>query len=150
MFVGGMTQFLSKAQGIPKNIESTLTKSIRRFIWDGTKTPPISLEQMQKPQEEGGINLLDISTQNQVIIITWLRDYLNLSSARLTLAFIVDTIINYIKPEGLKDVSDINTLLTSWTPFSQGPNMKKIPLKIISMLKAAKKYCCNENGMGRF
>ncbi|KAG2032530.1 hypothetical protein BDR03DRAFT_935950 [Suillus americanus] len=32
MFVGGMTQFLSKAQGMPKNVESTLTKSIRQFI----------------------------------------------------------------------------------------------------------------------
>ncbi|KIK36516.1 hypothetical protein CY34DRAFT_94245 [Suillus luteus UH-Slu-Lm8-n1] len=47
MIVGGMTQFLTKAQGMPKNIETALTKIIWGFIWDNVRTPPINLEQLQ-------------------------------------------------------------------------------------------------------
>ncbi|KAG2748706.1 hypothetical protein P692DRAFT_20709402, partial [Suillus brevipes Sb2] len=53
MFVGGMTQFLTKAQGMPKNIEAALTKMIRNFIWDDKRSPPISLEQLQRPKKDG-------------------------------------------------------------------------------------------------
>ncbi|KAG2064709.1 hypothetical protein BDR04DRAFT_953741, partial [Suillus decipiens] len=55
MFVGRMTQFLTKAQGMPKNIEAALTKMIQNFIWDDKHSPPISLEQLQRPKEDGGI-----------------------------------------------------------------------------------------------
>ncbi|KAG2336852.1 hypothetical protein BDR05DRAFT_978681 [Suillus weaverae] len=53
MIVGGITQFLTKAQGMPRNIESALIKTIRNFIWDDTKSPPINLEQLYRTKEEG-------------------------------------------------------------------------------------------------
>ncbi|KIM70405.1 hypothetical protein SCLCIDRAFT_58450, partial [Scleroderma citrinum Foug A] len=34
MFARGMTQFLMKAQSMPKEIESALVSTIREFIWD--------------------------------------------------------------------------------------------------------------------
>ncbi|KAJ8587400.1 hypothetical protein M405DRAFT_852875 [Rhizopogon salebrosus TDB-379] len=37
MIVGGMTQFLTKAQGMPTHVENSLTKSIRNFIWDNAR-----------------------------------------------------------------------------------------------------------------
>jgi hypothetical protein len=40
MVIGGMTQFLTKAQGMPTNTTLTLIKTIRNFIWDGKKPPP--------------------------------------------------------------------------------------------------------------
>jgi hypothetical protein len=43
MVIGGMTQFLAKAQGMPKNIEIALTKTMRNFIWNNEKTSPINL-----------------------------------------------------------------------------------------------------------
>ncbi|KAH9164749.1 hypothetical protein EDB89DRAFT_1859018, partial [Lactarius sanguifluus] len=37
--VGGHSQFLTMAQGMPKSIETALTKMIRNFIW-GEDAPP--------------------------------------------------------------------------------------------------------------
>ncbi|KAJ3753756.1 hypothetical protein EV360DRAFT_23380, partial [Lentinula raphanica] len=34
MIVGGMTQYLTKVQGMPKEIEHRLEKRIRNFLWD--------------------------------------------------------------------------------------------------------------------
>ena len=59
MFAGGMTQFLTKAQSMPKEIESALVSTIRNFIWT-SNAPSISLQRLYAPKGEGGINLLDI------------------------------------------------------------------------------------------
>ncbi|KAH7917517.1 hypothetical protein BV22DRAFT_1108555 [Leucogyrophana mollusca] len=76
MTIGGMTQFLMKAQGMPESITKTLTKMIRTFIWGESKSPPIRLDHLHKPINEGGINLLDIPTRNQAINITWLKAHI--------------------------------------------------------------------------
>jgi len=39
MFAGGMTQFLTKAQGMPRQIEDALVKIIHSFIWDELTAP---------------------------------------------------------------------------------------------------------------
>jgi len=59
MFAGGMTQFLTKAQNMPREIESALALTIREFIWN-SNAPTISLRCFYAPKCEGGINLLDI------------------------------------------------------------------------------------------
>ena len=62
MFAGGMTQFLTKAQGMPTEIESALVKIIREFMWGSTAPPPLSLQRLYAPKNEGGLALLDIPT----------------------------------------------------------------------------------------
>jgi hypothetical protein len=37
MVIGGMMQFLAKAKGMPKNIETALTRIMRNFIWNNKK-----------------------------------------------------------------------------------------------------------------
>jgi hypothetical protein len=44
IFIRGMTQFLTKVQGMPKCIEVAINKIRRKFIWNKVKTPPISLQ----------------------------------------------------------------------------------------------------------
>ena len=58
--VGGHTQFLTKAQGMPMHIEEALTRMIRDFIWDDGINPRIALENLYRPMDEGGLNLLNI------------------------------------------------------------------------------------------
>ncbi|KAH9180213.1 hypothetical protein EDB89DRAFT_1840399, partial [Lactarius sanguifluus] len=53
--IGGHTQFLTMAQGMPKHIEEALTNMIRDFIWEGGVSPRITLESLQKPLSEGGL-----------------------------------------------------------------------------------------------
>jgi len=140
MVIGGMTQFLAKAQGMPKNIEIALTKTMRNFIWNKEKTSPINLEQLQKPKAEGGINLLDIKARNEAIEVTWLHSYLDLSKKRPAWAFLMNIIINNLKPTGIDNTTDLNTFLQSWNPPTKGTRANNIPKEIINMLKVAKKY----------
>lgn len=82
--VGGHTQFLTKAQGMPPNIEAALTKMIQNFIWGETSLPCIAMEALHRPMEEGGLDLLDINVQNEAIEIGWLKSYLNFNGTHPT------------------------------------------------------------------
>ncbi|KIM65560.1 hypothetical protein SCLCIDRAFT_45641, partial [Scleroderma citrinum Foug A] len=52
MFAGGMTQFLTAAQGMLNQIENALIKITREFIWDSTAPPTMSLARLYVPIEE--------------------------------------------------------------------------------------------------
>ncbi len=80
--IGGHTQFLTKAQGMPTHIEEALTRIIRDFIWEGSTSPRIALESLYKPIKEGGLNLLDIKVRNDAIELVWLKSYLDLTPSR--------------------------------------------------------------------
>ena len=93
--VGGRTQFLTKAQGMPEPIREALTKEIRNFIWDDDNhTPRLSLTHLEEPKENSGINLLNLKDRNEAIEITWLKDYLNLTQTRPTWAHITDILLH--------------------------------------------------------
>ena len=40
MVIGGMTQFRTKAQGMPRTVTKTLQSITRDFLWNGKSTPP--------------------------------------------------------------------------------------------------------------
>ncbi|KAJ3963515.1 hypothetical protein EV361DRAFT_779456, partial [Lentinula raphanica] len=67
MIVGGMTQYLTKVQGMPKEIESRLERRIRNFLWDDKKHVRINKETISAPIEMGGRNLLDLLARNEAI-----------------------------------------------------------------------------------
>jgi hypothetical protein len=98
--VGGHTQFLTKAQGMPTHIEEALTKMIRKFVWEDDSSPRIKLDYLQGPQESGGLNLLDIKARNEAIDLIWLKAYLDISPSRPTWAKITDLIIDATAPQG--------------------------------------------------
>ncbi|KAH7917437.1 hypothetical protein BV22DRAFT_1108572 [Leucogyrophana mollusca] len=117
MIAGGMTQFLTKAQGMPENIENSLISTIRKFIWGEVKSPPIGIEHLYKPPHEGGINLLDIKSRNLAIEIT----------KRAPWTFVTDILINNLKPSGIKSNEDLNTFLHLWSPPTQGTRANTLP-----------------------
>jgi hypothetical protein len=41
--VAGVTQYLTKVQGVPKDVENDLSTEIRKFMWNYEKTDPITL-----------------------------------------------------------------------------------------------------------
>lgn len=49
-------------------------------MWEGHRTPLMSLTRLERPIEEGGIGLLDIKARNKVIEITWVRAFMDLST----------------------------------------------------------------------
>ena len=140
MFTEGMTQFLTKAQGMPKHVEDVLTKIIHEFIWDSSTPPPptISIKKLYAPKEHGGINLLNIPARNKVIEITWLKAYLDLSPAHPNWAFVTDAIINHIRPDvdGTTDLPIFS--LTTWSPPTHGHIANSLPPCILKLIKMAK------------
>ena len=141
--IGGYTQFLAKAQGMPPHIEVAINKMIRDFIWDNDTHPRIALKHLYRPLDEGGLNLLDITTRNEAIELVWLRDYLNLSSSRQMWAKVTDILINATAPPGTSPMARINTFLQTWTPPTKGPRAETMNKNIRRMLDVAKKHDTN-------
>jgi ribonuclease HI len=140
MVVGGMTQFLTKAQGMPSSIETAIKKKIRTFMWDGRKSPPISLTRLEQPVDKGGLNLLNIEARNKAIEITWVKAYMDMTLSRPAWAFVTDVIINTLKPNGIRSQDDIASFLTSWDPPTQGKRVNRLPNTIINLMKTTRKY----------
>ena len=110
--VGGHTQFLTNAQGMPTHIESAIKKIVSGFMWDNNSSPRIANDTLCRPIHQGGLNLLDITTRNEAIDIIWLKKYLNFSSSRPTWAAITDIIVQELAPKrGLDEIE--------YTPFLQ-------------------------------
>ena len=72
MIVGGMTQYLTAAQGMPNCVCDTLAKLIRNFFW-GNAHSTVAEQYLFLPIVEGGWNLLDIRSRNDAIALTKLK-----------------------------------------------------------------------------
>lgn len=79
MIVGGMTQYLTQVQGMPKDIEKKLKKRIRQFLWAEKKLSPINFETLLASKNEGGQEALDIEARNLAIEVMWLKLYFGLA-----------------------------------------------------------------------
>ena len=143
IIVGGYTQFLTKAQGMPTHIESALTKMIRDFMWEDDSSPRIALELLQRPIEEGGLNLLDLKARNEAIEIVWLKSYLDLSPTRPTWAIVTDLIIDTSAPTTMCDQARGNPFLQTWNIPMKGRRAEKLNNDIVRMVTAAQKYDAN-------
>jgi ribonuclease HI len=141
--IGGHTQFLAKAQGMPPDIEAALIKISRNFIWEGCTVPRITLECLHRPVEEGGLNLLDITVRNDAIELTWIKTYLDFSPSRPKWATITDLIIDACMPQGNNAQTRINCFLQTWNPPQRGNRAIRLDEDTARMLKAAKTYNVN-------
>ena len=140
MVVGGMTQYLAKVQTMPKEIEGTLTKIIRNFVWDGKK-PPVNIDTLNLPVKQGGVKLLDLKARNQAIDIMWLKSYLDLTSKRPMWAYVADILINNNTSKATSNVSasaQLNTYLQSWNTSLHATS--KLSKDIIQMMKTGQKF----------
>ena len=141
--IGGHTQFLTKAQGMPPDVENTLTKMARDFIWEGCAVPGIALANLYRPIEEGGLNLINIKVRNDAIEIMWIQAYLDFSPSRPTWAKITDLIIDASMPQGANAQARINCFLQTWNPPKRGGRTAKLDEDTARMLRAAKTYNVN-------
>ena len=141
--VGGRTQYLTTAQGMPSHIESALTKVIRDFMWEQDSSPRIAIEALQQLIHEGGFNLLDIKARNEVIDIMWLKEYLRLTPMRPTWAKVVDLLIDAAAPEKISKKARMNVFLQSWDAPTWGARANNLDEGTIRMIKVGKKYNLN-------
>jgi ribonuclease HI/exonuclease III len=138
MTVAGMTQYLTKVQGMPKEVENKLTKSIREFMWNSENTPPVNSNLLTQTHNEGGKKVLNITARNEAINLMWLRSYLLDTQERPKWAYIADELLrqNILKSDqNIEDQYRINTFTQSWNV-----NVNKLPTDLKEMVKVARKY----------
>ena len=143
IIVGGYTQFLTKAQGMPTHIEAALTKIIRDFMWENDSSPRIALGVLQSPIEQGGLNLLDLKARNEAIDIMWLKSYLNFSPSRPTWAAVIDLIIDTSAPASTCSKARGNPFLQTWEIPTKGRRTKGLNSDVMRMVTAARKHNAN-------
>ena len=141
MQVAGVTQYLTKVQGMPKDVEVELNKQIRKFMWNYENFDTVNKAQMYATHKNRGKKLLDIEARNKAIHLTWLKTYLNLGPDRATWTFFADTIISTDIPKSHTIDNDpesrIMPILQTWTPKSRGSTL---PDDLKQMLKLARDY----------
>jgi len=112
--IGGHTQFMTKAQGMPPHIEKALMDVIRKFIWEQGTKPRIAMDTLRRPIPEGGLKILDIKARNEVVEMIWLKVYLNFSPSRQKWAMITDHIILAAAPPHSVEKARDNPFLQTW------------------------------------
>ncbi|KAJ3978958.1 hypothetical protein F5890DRAFT_1422050 [Lentinula detonsa] len=145
MIIGGMTQYLTKVQGMPKEVELRLEKRIRDFLWDDKTHVCINKETMYAPIDMGGRNLLDIVARNEAIMVTWLQSYLDISENRATWTYVADALIAQNIPNkyaNLEEHSKINIFLQTWKTQTS-----KLPKDLKNMIEVAKKFGTRLEGL---
>jgi hypothetical protein len=138
MIVAGMTQYLTKVQGMPEDIEKELAKRIQSYVWDGRK-PTINATVMGGPLLGGGKKILDIKARNEAIQLTWLQTYLSPRGTRPKWAYVADEIIRNNIPKAkasLDSKAAVNCFLQTWDPKKKSG----MPDELIEMMKVANKY----------
>ncbi|KAI0816974.1 hypothetical protein BC628DRAFT_1304461, partial [Trametes gibbosa] len=55
MMVGGMSQFLTDVQRMPKSVMIRLNKLIREYVWNDRHSPPVQFDYLLLPIEQGGL-----------------------------------------------------------------------------------------------
>lgn len=139
MFAGGITQYLTTVQGMPKEVETKVQKMINTLVWDGKKAS-VNLNTMNAPPKEGGISSLDIKARNEAIQIMWLKKYTDTSPNRLLWALVADVPIeeNIAKSRRIDKEVTMSTYLQSWSPTTNVTLTLALDLK--RMLDVGKKY----------
>jgi hypothetical protein len=92
MTIGGRSQYLTRVQGMPKNVETELMELQHMFLWDGKKAK-VSHETMILDTNEGGKQILDLLARNEAINLWNLQSYLTQGERRARWCFFVDFIL---------------------------------------------------------
>ena len=76
IMAGGMTQYLTDVQQMPKNVEKQLVRTMRNFLWNDSMHSPVSLDYVMLPVDQGRLGILDVQARNEAIDLMWLKQYL--------------------------------------------------------------------------
>lgn len=139
--VGGRTQFLAKAQGMPPAVEQALERAVIGFVWKDGGRPMVNAAKLQDPLACGGLNLLDVRARNEAIDLMWLKAYMDDSPSRPTWARLADVLLaNAIQAadKRLDPKARVNTFLQAWGVNATRPG--GLPRDLARMVKAARKY----------
>ena len=140
MVVGGLTQYLTRVQGMTSEIEALISRKISKFLWDEA-SPMINAQVMSSPIATGGKKILDIKARNDAIELMKLKSYLEMGPRRPKWAKVADALMgqNIPNAQNIRDEeSKRNTFLQTWTVKIGAKS--ELPQSLRKMLQVAKLY----------
>ena len=140
MVVGGLTQYLTRVQGMTSEIETLISRKITKFLWDDA-SPMVNAQIMSGPITAGGKKILDIKARNDAIELMKMKSYLRIGTARPRWAKLADALIGQNIPaaQNVRDEeSKSNTFLQTWT--TKIGARSELPQSLRKMLQTAKRY----------
>ncbi|KAJ6459912.1 hypothetical protein C8R45DRAFT_842964, partial [Mycena sanguinolenta] len=147
MVIGGRTQYLTRVQGMPRDIEDALRRAEHVFLWEG-KRARVAHETMMLNVSDGGKQILDIPSRNEAIALWNLKSYLTQGEQRASWCYFVDYILaHYLETSYLNVPSDqiVNGFLQDiHVPISIRTNL---PEDIKQMILAARKFNLKFTGL---
>jgi len=154
-YIGGGTQYLTAAQGMPTDMASRVDKLAMDFLWEYKRSHTVDAATLKLTREDGGLGLLDIAARNDAIYIVWLREYAATGKQRPIWAYVADEVLRRTttlecqdRTEGRTDLLD-SFLTQDWTPTSTSaarengrPNLQAtgLPIELKMLVKVAKQY----------
>ena len=139
ILVQSLALYLATVNGMPKDVETRMTRQMRSFLWDGKKNGYMRWDEVIAPKEQGGLNVPDIKLRNEAIEIMWLKRYLK-GERRPIWAYIADQLIfKNIPPKPMIDTeARISWILQKWNEYAS--SVGTIPKYLRKMLKIGRKY----------
>jgi len=140
MVVGGLTQYLTRVQGMSTEVETIISRKIAAFLWDDASSM-VSASVMSGQIETGGKKILDIKSRNEAIELMKLQSYLRLNKNRPRWAKIADVLMkgNIPMSQNVQDgAAAQNTFLQTWTVKIGARST--LPESLSKMLRTARKY----------
>ena len=130
MVVGGLTQYLTRVQGMTEEVTTLIKWKITKFLWDDV-SPMVSAQVMSSKITDGGKKILDVQARNEAIELMKLKSYLSLDEHRPRWAKVADILISQNIPTSQNvqdDESKVNTFLQTWSPATRKGS--KLPASI--------------------
>lgn len=139
MIIGGMSQYLTAADGMPREILKKLEKLTTDFFWDWKKTHTINKHTLHLPSRAGGKDLLDIEARNESIYLVWTKKLYADESERPLWAYIALEIIrrsiNSKYKTRVRHTERTDPLTQSWNA-----SKRKLPNELKHIETVSKKY----------
>ncbi len=139
--VGSRTQFLTRVQGMPADVEARLITLIRGFVWGNVRTPPVAMATLGSPLSKGGLALLDLHARNEAVEMIWVREYLTFGTNRPRWAAVADLLFARAVTAGDRRVDPsarINAFLQTWSISSSA--QAPLPYYLRSLVRVARKF----------
>ena len=141
MQVAGVTQYLTKVQGMPWAVEMEINKMIRNFTWNHEKVDTVNQAQMYVPHNKGGKKILDIEACNKAIQLMWLKTYFNIREDRATWAYFVDAMIGTDIPQSQNvDEDPESRMMPMLQRWEMRTRNSTLPEDLQMMLKSTREY----------
>ncbi|KAF9489156.1 hypothetical protein BDN71DRAFT_1435607 [Pleurotus eryngii] len=141
MVVGGRGWCMAQVQGMPKSIEDSIKKMIRKFVW-GKKRNPVAEDTLLAPLTGGSRDIFNIKSRNNAINLMWAKNYLKTNKEHLQWAYFTDEIMVINVPKSEEGVSlnlRINPVMQSWCTTTRKDG-KGNPKFLQDMMEAIKRY----------